>query len=189
LNLPDDGLLKLPCEKDLTAPCVYESTVVRLFKTQATKIRRFLSYRLRNSEDAKDAAQELFLRLWTHEQEGNLKEDAVAYMNAAAGNIAIDIERRRKSRGFDQQETFDTQELPPSTIDEGDALHWRRGVEVLVYSLQELPEITQQVFVLHHFENLSHAAIAEKLAISIRTVERHMARALKHCKECLGDYL
>jgi RNA polymerase sigma factor (sigma-70 family) len=186
LNRPDDGLLKFPCAKGLTG---YESTVVRLFKTRAAKIQRFLAYRLRDTEDAKDAAQELFLKLWTHEKAGNLKEDAAAYMNAAAANIAIDIERRRRSRAFDQQETFDTQEFPAVDIDGSDLLHWQRGVEALVKNLHDLPEITQQIFVLHHFENLSHAAIATQLAVSTRTVERHMVRALQHCKERLGDYL
>lgn len=186
MNRPDNGLLKLPCAKELNG---YESIVARLFRTQAGKVLRFLSHRLRSTEDAKDAAQELFLRLWTHEQAGELKDDATAYMNAAAANLAIDIERRRRSRAFDRQESWDGQEPPPLEVDGGDVLHWRRGVEALLESLQHLPETTQQIFLLYHFEHLSHLEIADRLAVSTRTVERHMARAMEHCKDRLGDFL
>lgn len=182
---PDNSLLKLSCPKVLAG---YESTVSRLFRTKAEQVRRFFSLRLRCTEDAKDAAQELFLRLWVHEKSGGLREDASGYMNAAAANLAVDIGRRRQARAFDRHESWDGQELSLG-VDASEDLHWREGLEALLASLQQLPETTQQVFLLYHFDNLSHAEIAARLAVSTRTVERHIVRAMKHCKECIGDYL
>lgn len=166
----------------------YESTVSRLFRTKAEQVRRFFSLRLRCSEDAKDAAQELFLRLWIHEKSGRLRDDASGYLRAAAANLVVDIGRRRQTRAFDRHESWDGQEQP-LCVDASEDLHWREGLGELLAGLRQLPETTQQVFLLYHFDNLSHAEIAERLAVSTRTVERHMVRAMKHCKECIGDYL
>ena len=45
-------------------------------------------------------------------------------------------------------------------------------------SVQELPERCREVFRLRYYEELSHKEIAERLGISVRTVEAHIYNAL-----------
>jgi RNA polymerase sigma factor (sigma-70 family) len=179
-----------PENRDLAAESTGDGgTVVRLFLAHAERLSRTLRRKLPTPEDAQDATQEAFLRLWRQESRGQLRQDAIAYMHSAAQSAAIDCNRRRLSHGADRivELDFDALEHPfPSKEEE---LHWREGVEMLVSSLTELPIVVQQVFILYHFEGANHAGIASKLGISIRSVERHMARALAHCKERLKDYL
>jgi RNA polymerase sigma-70 factor (ECF subfamily) len=42
---------------------------------------------------------------------------------------------------------------------------------------------------MSRFENLKYSEIAEQLGISVKTVEKHMGRALKELREKLKDYL
>lgn len=180
----------IPFDKDAPVPLAEcTSTVAGLFRMQARKIFRLLQRKLGNKEDAEDAGQEVFLRLWRQEQRGVLRDEAVAYMHAAATTVAIDAERRRRSHGFGYHDEVDEQELPPTAPDLEDMAHWREGMGLLVNSLKQLPETTQQVFLLYHFDALSHVEIAQRLNLSTRSIERHMARALVHCKASLKDYL
>lgn len=48
--------------------------------------------------------------------------------------------------------------------------------------IEELPPKQQEIFILSRKENLSHKEIAELLNISERTVEVHIARAIRHIK-------
>jgi RNA polymerase sigma factor (sigma-70 family) len=165
------------------------STVVGLFRTNARKITNFLSYRLRNREDAEDAAQEVFLRLWKREVEGSLRDEATGYMNTAVHNVAIDLDRMRISHAVDTLVDVHEVDLPDQRVPQDEQAYWREGVVTLVHLLEGLPEIVQRVFALYHIEGMSHVEIARNLGISVRSVERHMARALTHCESSLRDFL
>lgn len=71
--------------------------VAGLFAVHSRRIQRFLQHRLHHQEDAQDAAQEVFLKLWKREREGALREEAGAYMHSAAHTVVIDMQRHRKS--------------------------------------------------------------------------------------------
>jgi RNA polymerase sigma-19 factor, ECF subfamily len=165
------------------------STVAELFKAHARRVRSFLRFRLRSDEDAQDAVQDVFLRLWQREREGSLKAEARSYMVSAAFNAAVDVERRRSYQRVDAHVLVDDVEVADSDAEPDDALFWRNALHNLVDALNDLPDVTQQVFALSHIEGLTHVAIAERLEMSVRNVERHMARAIAHCEGRLKDYL
>jgi RNA polymerase sigma-70 factor (ECF subfamily) len=59
----------------------------------------------------------------------------------------------------------------------------------LTDALNELPEQCRTVFQLSRFEDMRYKEIAEKLDISIKTVENHMGKALKLLRTKLVDFL
>ncbi len=140
---------------------------------------------------------------------GNLKEEATGYMHATVHSVTVDTLRRRTSHGYLREVSLDgaddaaegdgysaatsianeAAQLPHHAAPQDEALFWREGVAKLVDTLRELPEVTQQVFILYHFEGLSHQQIVHRLGVPLRSVERHMAKALAYCRERLGDYL
>ena len=176
---------------DVTSPPreAEPSIVVRLFREHARHVQRFLSFRLRDSEDGREASQEVFLKLWRHERSGTLRDEATNYMYSATRSIAADVERHRSRH----PETS----LPPEALPETvaptpgpeDVLYWRRAMERFVHILQGLPEVTRQVLVLYHVNEMDYDQIAERLGISRRTVERHVARAVAQCRRRMRDYL
>ncbi len=164
------------------------SIVVRLFQVHAQRVQRFLSFRLRDAEDGREASQEVFLRLWRHEQAGTLRDKATNYMYSATQSIAADIERHRL-RHPAEQHAEDLDAFAAAAPDQDEVIYWRRAMARFVDILKTLPETTRQVLMLYHLKEMDYDQIATELGISRRTVERHIARAVSHCRSRMKDYL
>ena len=165
------------------------SIVVDLFRRHATRVHRSLTFRLRNPEDAQDAAQEVFLKLWRQERDGNLRDQATAYLNSAASSMATDFARRHALHVTDRLEDVDVDEVPAVGATSEDRQHWRDAMALFVESVENLPEVTRDVFLLHHMKGLTYPAIAKRLGISVRTTERHIAQAVTTLERKLRNYL
>ena len=56
-------------------------------------------------------------------------------------------------------------------------------------AIAELPDQMRRIFELSRYEGLKYTAIAQKLDISVKTVETQMSRALSKLREKLSSYL
>ena len=63
------------------------------------------------------------------------------------------------------------------------------SAKILLDPLKELPEQTRLIFVKSRFENKTNREIAEELDTHIKTIEYHIAKALKLFRVRLKDYL
>ena len=165
------------------------SIVGSLFKGQAKKVRHFLTFRLRSADDAEDATQDVFLKLWRHEKTGTLREEATAYMFSAAYSVATDLERHRARHDHEPLGDLDTDQVAEERPAIEEQRHWRDALAHLVSTLKELPEGHRKAFVLHHFKGLNYNQVAKKLGVSCRTIERHMVEAHKELEIRMKDYL
>jgi RNA polymerase sigma-70 factor (ECF subfamily) len=73
------------------------------------------------------------------------------------------------------------EELSPERV-----LLGKEKVVALKNALNELPERTRNVFLLHRFEEFKYREIAQQLGISMSSVEKHMMDAIKHLAHRLG---
>jgi len=55
--------------------------------------------------------------------------------------------------------------------------------------VQQLPPSCRQVFLVNKVHRISYAEIARRLEVSQGTVEKHMSKALIHCRKKLAPYL
>src|SRR5260221_4727238 len=165
------------------------SIVVGLFKTHAKRVQSFLSFRLRDSAEGEDAAQDVFLKLWRQERQATLRDEATNYMYAATQSAIIDVERHRAYVEHDRVPGVDVDGVAQPQPAAEEVLHWRKALAQFVDSVKALPETTRNVFLLYHFKGLGYDEIARELGVSRRTVERHIAAGLAQCRERLKDYL
>ena len=187
-NHPEDSL-------DLVADAPVErvartsgSVVEGLFKAHARRVRNFLGFRLRDTSDGEDVSQDVFLKLWRKEQDGNLKDEARSYLFSAAYTQAIDAKRRQNAEHRDLQLDVEMEALGSEQPSLEETIHWRNGISHLVDAVQALPETTRMVFVLCHFRGMSYEEVAKELNICRRTVERHVAVGLDTCRHKMKDY-
>jgi RNA polymerase sigma-70 factor (ECF subfamily) len=59
-------------------------------------------------------------------------------------------------------------------------------VEQIRHAVDELPSKRKQIYTLSRHLGLSHKEIAERMGITVKTVENQITLALKHLKKSLG---
>jgi len=74
------------------------------------------------------------------------------------------------------------------SIDPVDEINAKELSNVIDKALSTLPERCRIIFKMSRDEGFKYHEIAEKLSISIKTVEANMGKALKHFRIYLKDY-
>lgn len=148
----------------------------------ADAVRRYFSRRLAGAPDIEDLTQEVFVRLLRRARLGDI-ENIEGYLFQIAANLMRERGRHRLRRRLDAQQPFDDDfsetydDVSPERI-----LLGREAYDLMVRSLQELPERTRTVFILNRFEDLTGVEIARRLGVSVSTVEKDMMRAIAHLR-------
>jgi RNA polymerase sigma factor (sigma-70 family) len=149
-----------------------------LFEQQATPLIKYLTARFKNVDEAKEVAQEAWLRIFRLEHPEEL-ENAKAFLFQTASNLSIDRIRRgnleRKHNNFAEEYTRSVEE----TVDA------QQSLQTIEAALFELPSKCRQTFVMHRQNNLSYSVIATQLGVSTSMVEKYIIQALKHFRNKL----
>jgi len=146
-------------------------------------IRRFIH----DGSLVEDLAQNVFIRFWNKRHKVNITTSVPAYLNRMAINEAIG--HLRKGKHWHQEEfTPQTPIEETSRSGEDSVLHSELQAQVTA-AIDTLPPKCRTVFQLSRFEELTYKEIAERMDISVKTVENQMGKALRVLREELRDYL
>ena len=152
-----------------------------LHRLEAGRLRRFFLYRLRNREDAADAAQETFLRLLSVTP-GRLIENPQAYLFAIAKSVAYKAAARLRA----ERHLFAGDSLLSLVAEDRPGqeriVNARECLEQMAKVIDGLPPRCREVFYMSRIQGLPNGEIARRLGISRNMVERHIMRALVDCR-------
>jgi RNA polymerase sigma-70 factor (ECF subfamily) len=154
------------------------------------KLRAFLINMMGSAHDGEDVLQDLFIRINTA-QLPSAVHNPTSFLFSMAANLAKDQLRRNSlsKRIIDGDYSY-LKQVSGDGLPSGEAAVWsRQWIAKFKSAIAEMPVRQRQVFVLHKIENLTQRATAERLGISVKMVEKHMARALTHCRQSLGQFL
>ncbi|MBL8269805.1 RNA polymerase sigma factor [Steroidobacter sp.] len=153
----------------------------QLFREHNQGLLRFLRIKLRDEGDAREVAQEAYVRLLQLDNTAAVSF-LRAYLFRIAANLAFDrLSARRRIRvesGTDHAE-FE-QFTDPFDVER--AVLAEEELELFLACMEELPPKCREVFAMHRLRKLSSAQIAAQLQISDRMVRKHIARALIYCR-------
>lgn len=158
-----------------------------LFRSCRRELERFFRRRVGSAEAAADLTQEAFLRLLRAGAAGAI-ENPRAYLFRTAGNLVADHYRAAGAEPAGELGEAGWQRLAAAEPSAERAVLSREELAVLRRAIGELTPRERQVFLLHKFEQLSYAEVAERLGIAKNTVVVHMVRALGHCKRRLDAH-
>ena len=159
--------------------------LVQLFQGYVQALQRFLTHRVGCQETAAELMQEMYLRLAGLDT-GTRIDNPSAYLYQIAEHLAIDHlrEHTRVRRHFAGTPAEDLPSRGPAPEAEVMA---REQFHLLCQAIVELPPKCRTVFLLHKVQHMSYGEIAQQLGISRKTVEKHVSKALAHCRERLDQ--
>jgi len=152
--------------------------IAALFKEQATPLVKYLTARFQNSEEAREIAQEAWLRIFRLDHPQDL-ENAKAFLFQTASNLSIDRIRRTN---IERRYSIAPDDATRNVEETVEAEQTLKKIEA---SMFELPSKCRQAFVMHRKSNLSYPQIAEQLGVSTSMVEKYIIQALKHFRNNL----
>ncbi len=156
-----------------------EEQLLRAYHARRTKLRG--SVRYLDPQDAEDVYQDIFVRILERSQKGKLTK-LNNLLRHVARCLAIDRLRRKDSRS-----TFTSSEAGKNVLDAAaDPERYVMGAERLgrvMAVIDAMPERRREIFLLHRVEELTYAQIARRLGLSMKTVEKHMALAMRQISD------
>lgn len=134
---------------------------------------------LRSEEDAREAVQDVFLGVWNNREHLQLDDSLKPYLFTATRNKALNYLNKRRLPAVSMEDT-------PVYASEGPRVEAVMEAEelraVIFDEVRRLPERCREIFLLSRRESLSNREIAERLAVSEKTVENQMTIALKRLR-------
>lgn len=142
---------------------------------------------VKDYETAREISQAAFISLWEKRETIDMERPVKSYLTTVIHNKCTNY--LRDNHKFDKY-ILDIENLLEVPEYEGaDSMvenELRLKIDV---SIAELPEKCREIFVMNRYENLKYQEIADKLQISIKTVETQMSKALQHMRIRLAEYI
>lgn len=156
----------------------------------------YLAYDLvGNYEDAKDLAQEVFIRAFEKINQFEERSQFPTWLNRITVNLAIDFHRKNKKKlnqtiedNFDKihyneiLEGFNQQESPEKAIE------FSENRNLLEQAIKKLSTNQRTAIALKYFHQNTTKEIAEIMGCAENTVRIHLFRAMGKLKKLLQEY-
>lgn len=156
------------------------------FEKYYTDLCNWVNIYLHNPVMAEEIVQDIYIYFWEKKGEIKIKSSVKSYLLKASKNKSLNYIRNEKNK-FDILDQLakvaDNNQKMPDTIMDANQLR-----TIIENSVNSLPERCRKIYILGKEENLSYKEIADKLGISVKTVENQMGKALKNLRKLLQPY-
>jgi RNA polymerase sigma-70 factor (ECF subfamily) len=157
-----------------------------IFRANYSVLVRVAESMLHDRAAAEEIAQDVMLELWRRREHLDVTESVRGYMLQATRNRSLNYLRHRAIERRSEPHLAENATRVPLA----DAATREAEVEAAIRSaVAELPDRCRAVFELSRVEGLKYTEIADRLGISVKTVEVQMGKALRLLRERLEPWL
>ena len=129
---------------------------------------------LRDNQMAEDLVQNVFVRVWSSRERLDVDRNIRSYLLVAVRNEVF-CYIRGIGREFHEQLSEDVRVTDTDAAQIMNAKDMERDISQII---ADMPDRRREVFSMSRNENLSNKEIADRLGLSVRTVEKHIENAL-----------
>jgi RNA polymerase sigma-70 factor (ECF subfamily) len=156
-------------------------------RPHAEGLRAWLGAQFPSLLDLDDLLQESYLRLLRTRQTGSAIANTRAFLFTTARNVALD--RVRRNRVVTMEGLVNA---PPSSViearhDVAENVSRAQEIEILHEAIRALPDRCREIVTLQKIHALSNREIADRLGLSVNTVNAQMVIGLTRCRAYLRE--
>jgi RNA polymerase sigma-70 factor (family 1) len=152
-----------------------------LFDTYFDAIKKYVFYRIGDIDIATDITQDVFVRIW--EKQIAIDTNNAKYMLYKIAKDML-ISKYRKTE-VENKYTNRMQFEMTEVVTDND-FDYKQLKQTYELALVQLPEKQRTVFLMSRLDELKYADIAQRLDISVKTVEKRMSNALFYLRKVLA---
>lgn len=156
----------------------------KLFADYGKRLYHFAYGYLKSREDAEGLVQEVFLKIWKNRDNLNPDLSFKAYLFKIAYHYILEFfEKKNRAKAYQHQIIEEAIEFTDET---NERLNYQMLLEKVETLIEKLPSRQKEILLKRKKEGIPVKEIAEQLGISPKTVENHLAEAIKNLKNGLG---
>lgn len=164
-----------------------EAAFEQVFKTHFKALHSYACTILMDEMAAEEIVQNIFLKIWERKEQLSIQSSIKAYLYRAVHNDCMNVLKHEKVKRAYQTATSYAMK---NETDHASKKILLSDLEVkLNRAMNELPEQCRAIFQMSRFEELKYQEIADRMGLSIKTIENQMGKALKLMRLKLVDFL
>lgn len=151
-------------------------------------LKRYVRTIIASAEDAQEVVQEAYLKVYCVLRNSSANDHApTALVYTTARNLALSRLRHQKVITQKATAVGVAEELRVSRDSVERQCGRSEKLNSALLAVTQLPPKCREVFVLRMIEGQSHRDIADRLQISVSTVEKHIAKGVRLCRQYIAD--
>jgi RNA polymerase sigma-70 factor, ECF subfamily len=159
----------------------------KVFREYYSPLTLYVNGILKDSDLAEEIVQDFFYNFWKNREQLDVHTSIKSYLFQSVRNRALKHLRHENVKQKYASKVLDSADDKLNVT--GLSVYELKELEEKINKvLDKLPPVCNQVFRMSRFEGLKYKEIAERLSISVKTVEANMSRALSEFRQQLGAY-
>ena len=159
----------------------FEVLFTAFYKSLCLYAKQFLN----EDEAAEEVAQDIFVKLWEKRNSLEIEISVKNYLFRSVKNQCLNVLQHNKIKKQYSEKVLESSKQDPDPSQYFLEIELAQKIELTIDSL---PDKRKEIFRMSREEGMKYKEIADKLNISIKTVEAQMGLALKYLREKLKKY-
>jgi RNA polymerase sigma-70 factor, ECF subfamily len=152
-----------------------------LFRSSYPALVRYAKTVIKDHDTSEEIVQELFFRIWQDRGKIKIESSLNGYLFRSVHNRCLHYLEHNRVVGRHAEEM--SHQISGEQENPSDILHYKELQARVAKILERLPERCGTIFYMNRFEGLKYAEIADRLSVSVKTVESNMGKALREFRK------
>ena len=156
-----------------------------LFRSSYASLVKYALTLVKDNDTSEEIVQDLFFTIWQQKEKLNIESSLNGYLFRSVHNRCLHhIEHLKVVARHEKEMSIGSDDEAESPADQ---LQYKELQAKIARTIERLPEKCGKIFCMNRFDGMKYSEIAEKLKISVKTVEANMGRALKEFRKVLAE--
>jgi RNA polymerase sigma-70 factor (ECF subfamily) len=161
------------------------SGVTPAFLEVEAALKKYLRRYLARAQDIEDVLQDVFVRAYESENTQEIRSPRSFLFKIAKHSALNELAKKSRQLMSYVGEVADLDVIDEELTGEH-ALERQERLATLNKAIADLPPQCRKVLVMRKIYGFTHREVADRLHISVKTVEKHLTKGLQRCQQALA---